>query len=406
VSFFTALPLLSVNALPTEEWRSLVSAWRETPYVPNYAYRLSHLYRHAGRKDLAEELVQIAMRLDHDRPDALWLMAQEQIRLGDFSGWDWYRTRFADPLFRLGHSYDEWFQGRTMWDGSEDLSGKSLLVIQEQGHGDFLQMLRYIPAAKRICEKIYVYVHPSMYRLAHAAYGDILEPHDPRAIRNPAHARKLVPDTDRHIGIMSLPGIFGPLARDDLVMPWPLKEPGKDLGGIGLVWRGNPKNLNDSNRSMPREAFERLCEALTPVAGLSPLYSFQIGEGADWRARVRPEDPTRLEDLCYQLPPSSGDWFDTAKSLRRIDRLVTIDSAVMHLAASMGVETWGLLCYPHDWRFPETGEMPEWYPTLRLIRQERPGDWDSAIRVLLDRMGSERHTITRERESAPRTLGL
>jgi hypothetical protein len=150
------------------------------------------------------------------------------------------------------------------------------------------------------------------------------------------------------------------------------------------VWRGNPKNMNDHNRSMDRAGFDELVYALR--ADGNGLWSLQIGEGADWA------DP-HPEFQHFAWAPSSPDWLDTAKALRRIDRLVTIDSAVMHLSASLGVHTWGLLCYAHDWRYPEMGNLPEWYPNLSLIRQERPRDWESAIASLLRRMGEEGHTI-------------
>lgn len=401
MSFYSALPLLTGNALTTDEWRNLVSAWRETPYVPNYAYRLSHLYRHAGQKEVASELVQRAFRMDHDRPDSVWLRAQERIRLGDFGGWREYQTRWSDPAFLAGHDYQRWFGNRVMWDGVEDLSGKSLLVVQEQGMGDAIQMLRYIPAARRACAKLYAFVHPLLYRVVNACYGDILEPWDLAQVRDVRQATlpgELLPTTDRHIGFMSLPGIFGPLKDGDRVMPWPLKEPGKDLGGIGLVWRGNPKNLNDHNRSMPREAFEKLAEALKPVTDPLPLYSFQMGYGRDWNVRTRPDSVAGLQEvLCYNLPPESGDWFDTAKSLRRIDRLVTIDSAVMHLAGSLGVETWSLNCYADDFRFPVSGDYDQWYDSVRLIRQEKPGDWDSCIAQLLARLSAERAGVSVQR---------
>jgi len=384
MSFYSALPLLTTNALTTDEWRDLVSAWRDTPYVPNYAYRLSHVYHHAGRKDLAQELVQIAFRLDHDRPDSVWLRAQERIRLGDFGGWREYQTRWSDPAFLQGHDYQHWFGNRVMWDGVEDLSGKSLLVVQEQGMGDCIQMLRYLAVVSRVVGRVYAFVHPSIRRVVEASYGGVLERWDATRVRGPED----LPQTDRHIGIMSLPGIFGPLKDGDRAMPWPLKEPGKDLGGTGLVWRGNPKNANDANRSMPRETYELLVGSLQGVA-YWPLYSFQFGEGADWWYRTRPDNPKLRDVLCHPLPPSTGDWFDTAKSLRRIDRLVTIDSAVMHLAGSLGVETWCLLCYPDDFRFPIAGDYDQWYDSVRLIRQEKPGDWDSCIRQLLARLKGE-----------------
>lgn len=394
MSFYAAIPLLTENPLPSGDGLDLLFAWRETPYVPNYAYRLSHLYRHAGRKDVAQELVQIAFQLDHDRPDSVWLRAQERIRLGDFGGWKEYQTRWSDPAFLQGHDYQRWFGNRVMWDGVEDLSDKSLLVVQEQGMGDCIQMLRYLKVARPRCAKLYAFVHPSLYRLVDACYGDILEPWDALHVRGPAD----LPDTDRHIGIMSLPGILGPLVGDDRVMRIhdTLSWDESGLGGIGLVWRGNPKNLNDHNRSMPREVFEQLATALKPVAD-DRLYSFQIGAGADWCIRPDPEMPNRRVLFCYPLPPSTGDWLDTAKALRRIDRLVTIDSAVMHLAGSLGIETWCLNCYADDFRFPIAGDYDQWYHDVRLIRQERPGDWDSCIAQLLARLSGERAGVSVQR---------
>lgn len=382
MSFYTAAPLLTAHPIDSDEFRGLCQAWAATPFVVNYAYRVSHAYRFAGRKDLAAALVDIAFGMQHDRPDAVLFRAEERIRRSDFGGWAEYQTRFADPAFRQGHQYERWFGDRIMWDGREDLSGKSLLVVQEQGMGDTIQVLRYLKVACGICPTVYAHVHPSLYRLVQATYGDILAHHDPR---------EGLPVTDRHIGIMSLPGIFGPLPAHAMRLPLPKTMELSGLpNGTGLVWRGNPKNRNDANRSMDRPSATTLFETLragahdlgqvTGYQVYGPFYSFQRGAGEDWF------DGNRLVSTHHLTPP--GDWLSTAIGLQRVERLVTIDSAVMHLAGSLDIETWCLLCYAHDWRFPETGDMPEWYPSVRFIRQPVPGDWDGAIADLMRQLST------------------
>src|SRR5580704_15505728 len=285
MSFFDALPLITSCPLTDTEYASeysdMVQLGTAMPFLPNALYRLSHLYRFAGRKDVAHRLVDLAFELPHDRPDTLWHRAQEMIRRRDFVGWAYYQTRFADPLFRQGHKYDYFFDARKMWDLHEDLCDKTLLVIGEQGFGDSIQMLRYLPAVRPLVGKLKATVQPAMRRLVWGAYGDILEPPEP--MPNPEH--------DRHVGIMSLPGLLGTLdplafscgseedravlANNYNIMPLRFSGPVGDLGGTGLVWRGDSKNLNEANRSMTREAVIELHERLREAA-LGPFYSFQL----------------------------------------------------------------------------------------------------------------------------------
>lgn len=355
------------HPLATPEWSAAAQAYSQMPYIPNQLYRLATLYRQAGQKAVARGLIDLTLPMDHRRVDSQWFRAHELIRRGDWQGWRDYGGRWADPAFRQGHDYDAVFAGRTAWDGVEDLSTQTLLVHYEQGHGDTIQMLRYLPWARRRCRELFVSVRPEMRALVEYAFRASVPAPDaiqPISLTNPA------PMTDRHLGIMSLPGFAGPLAAAhcDLRLlrlrlhhetPWGANTPRRR---IGIVYRGNPRQLNDAHRSMGRADVLLLVRALQEQGLI--VYSFQRGDSAEW---------TDCE------PRGQGDWFETATEMLDIHVIVSVDSAPMHLAAALGIPTIGLLCYDHDFRYPDAGDIPEWYPTLRLARQTAPGDWQSCI---------------------------
>jgi len=246
------------------------------------------------------------------------------------------------------------------WQG-EPLAGKRLLLTAEQGLGDTLQFCRY---AKVIDGDVVMRVQAPLVRLL-ADLGAVISYDDP------------LPDVDYHKPLMSLPGLLGnvtpcqPYLRAD---PRPLNLPGRK---VGLCWAGDPRpysrvaHLMDRRRSLALAQFAPLAE----IPGLSWV-SLQKGEAA----RQAPPDGMVLYDCMSEMT----DMADTAALVAGLDLVITADTAMAHLAGALGKPVWILSRFDGCWRWGEEGEGTPWYPTARLFRQSRLGDWDSVIGEVRD----------------------
>jgi hypothetical protein len=190
---------------------------------------------------------------------------------------------------------------------------------------------------------------------------------------------------DLQVSLLDLPGIFG-TQPEDLPGRMPYLSAGLHQGQqgpvalegpgfkVGLLWAGSPRHSRDSQRSCPLALFG----ALAQIDGLR-IYSIQK-ECPDPRDRQRLQQ-WGIVDLADQL----RDFADTASVIARLDLIVSVDTAVLHLAAAMARPVWGLIPYSPDWRWMLHREDSPWYPTLRLFRQPQPADWQTVLdRVALE----------------------
>jgi ADP-heptose:LPS heptosyltransferase len=148
---------------------------------------------------------------------------------------------------------------------------------------------------------------------------------------------------------------------------------------IGVVWRGNPRHANDANRSIPLATFQALLDA--PQRTFVPL---QLDVSADEAALLD------RQPAVSRLAGTVDDFADTAAILEHLDLVITVDTSVAHLAGAMGRPVWVLLPFAPDWRWMLRRSDSPWYPTMRLFRQPRIGDWDTVlatVRAELQRPG-------------------
>jgi tetratricopeptide (TPR) repeat protein len=241
--------------------------------------------------------------------------------------------------------------------GGEPLAGRTLLVRADQGLGDAIQFARYLPMAARggrvvlACDRRLIPLLAAAPGVAHACDADA-EP--------PRH--------DLWISQMSLPGLFG-ATSDNVPSPDGFLEPRWDPAPgrrprVGIVWAGNPLHNNDRRRSLPRKELAALADA--PVEWVSLQVGARSGEAADLGA----------PDLSAGLT----DFMATAAVVRKLDLVVSVDSAVAHLAGALGCPVWIMLPHAPCWRWAGNGERTPWYSTARLFRQREPGGWADAVR--------------------------
>jgi len=317
-----------------------------------------------------------AIGLQPDFPDAHWNLALILLMQGDFErGWREYEWRWRRKNFpSLWPTFSQ-----PLWDGG-DLAGKRVLVHTEQGYGDAIQFVRYAPLLAGRGARVVLLCQAPLARLMKGADGV------DQVVSAISWAGEL-PPFDVHCPMLSLPLLFG--TRVDSVpadVPYLKAEPsllarwGAKIGAaaagplkVGLAWSGSPTNKNDRYRSVA-------LEQLSPLARAgATFYSLQKGPAAAQTAPVG----MGLIDLTDELQ----DFADTAALVSQLDLVITVDTAVAHLAGALGKPAWVLVASEQDWRWLLEREDTPWYPTLRLFRQRTPGDWPEVIERVAAALG-------------------
>jgi tetratricopeptide (TPR) repeat protein len=330
---------------------------------------------HALRRlDRVEEAVADLQRAIARRPDfaeAHFELGMARLALGDFAGgwseyeWRWKTAAFA-PSRRTFKS--------PLWIGEQDLAAKTILLHAEQGLGDTIQFVRYVPLVARRGATVVLEVQPELVSLL-AGF--------PGAASVIAHGRKL-PRFDLHCPLMSLPRAFGTTAEtipaDVTYLEVPAaraqslaQRPPAQGPLIGIAWAGRPTHHNDQNRSLP-------------LARLAPLLRRPGARFVSLQRDLRDGDAAILRDSpgVLDLGGVPADLADTAALIARLDAVISVDSAVAHLAGALGKRLFLLLPFAADFRWLRGREDSDWYPTARLIRQRVFGDWDSVVARLCE----------------------
>jgi hypothetical protein len=259
---------------------------------------------------------------------------------------------------------------RTFWDGSP-LVGRTILIHDEQGFGDSLQYMRYLPLLKAQGGRVILRCQPPLGRLLANVDGA-------DQVLSVARGEPL-PGFDVHAPLMSLPHLLGTTletvpanvpylhARPDDVARWSARMAPDRGFKVGLVWAGSPLHVNDRNRSLTLEALGALTQD-----GVT-FYSLQKGDAA--AAAASPPPGMTLVDLA----PDLHDFAETAAAIGQLDLVVTVDTAVGHLAGGLGRPVWILLSAAHDPRWMTEREDTPWYPRTRLFRQRRDEAWPTVL---------------------------
>lgn len=267
------------------------------------------------------------------------------------------------------------YDGMKEWDG-KDMDG-TLWVTCEQGLGDTIMMSRYLPWARTMCDRL-VFSVPAVLMPMFYGFPGIDE------LRLWETATP-TPKADAHVPLVSL-GYYWD-RHVDVKSPWPpsvpedpghFKKHAESIRGemvaapdtlkVGIVWAGSKIHPKDYERSI---ALERLlCLAANPNV---TLFSFQVGK------RSGDIERCGASSMVVDLDATLTNWTATAAGLKQLDLLITVDTSVAHMAGALGVPTWIMLCKLPDWRWLHKGDSTVWYPSVRLFRQKKLGDWDDVI---------------------------
>lgn len=322
---------------------------------------LGVLQRQAGLREEALVSFQRARELAPDDAACRWDLALEYLAHGRFEqGWPLYESRWELPNVTAPRGTLPRWQG-------ERFDGKRLLIHTEQGFGDTLWASRFLPAVKALGGEVSLRCGEPLRRLLHGVDG-VDELNTPEV-----HGEAF----DLHSPLMSVPGLLG-VTRADAHPPVRLRVPAASRerfdplpgsGGerlkIGIVWSGSTTFFDNRRRACPIDHFLRLAS----IPGVA-LYSLQMGEPR------RALQARGSRALVHDLTPLIEDFADTAAAIEQLDLVIMTDSAVAHLTPSLDKPVWNLLAYSSYWLYGLTGERCGWYPTMRLWRQRRPGDWD------------------------------
>jgi hypothetical protein len=264
-----------------------------------------------------------------------------------------------------------------LWLGDAPVAGKTILIHAEQGFGDTLQFVRYVPLLVRMGAKVVLEVQPSLKALLASIEG----------VTVTARGEPL-PAFDLHCPILSLPLAFNselstipasvPYIESprDRMWKWQARFPqGKRLYAA-LAWSGSPTHRQDHLRSIA-------------LAELAPLLSIGDIQWISIQRDLRPGDSEFLTgnpDIIH-VGAELADFGDTASVIELVDLIISVDTSVVHLAGAMGRPVWALLPYSPDFRWLLDREDSPWYPTARLFRQPKLGDWQSVIGRLRQELG-------------------
>jgi hypothetical protein len=329
----------------------------------------------------------IALRPDFGeahRNRALGLLAR-----GDFEqGWpeaEW-RLKCRNPP---GYTFP-----RPRWTG-DSLEGRTILLHWEQGLGDTLQFMRFVPLVKQRGGQVWVFCQPPLVRLVKLADG----------VDQVFDGSAALPDFQVHAPLMSVPFIVRTTLSTLPKPPYLFADAATiqrwrfllqralcvgDLASvftIGIAWQGSPQNRIDRWRSFPLACLEPLAK----VPGVR-LISLQKGAGTEQIQALDGKFPVAELDQVGPGLEANRDFLDTAAVMSLLDLVVTPETAVAHLAGSLGVRTWVALSLVGDWRWMVDEEQSTWYPTARLFRQTTMGDWAGVFCRMAEAL--QRHIAT------------
>lgn len=339
---------------------------------PDYALAFSHrgdALRALLQLDAAIESYGRAMALKPD--DALFRLNQAIAKLqsGDFAGgWPLYEWRTQTEEAGSPRTYAE-----PVWTGAEDISGKTLFVHSEQGLGDTIQFSRYVKLAAAQGAKVVFSVQDRLVRLMSTLSPTVTV----------VDSRKRPRKFDYHIALLGMPLAFGTTgqsipaeaaylrAEPDRVASW-ARRIGNRGFKVGIAWQGNPHSKADRGRSVGLENFT----ALSAIRNVR-LISLQVADGTEQLGDAPGE--LRVETLGDGFDEGPDGFIDTAAVIANLDLVVTVDTSIAHLAATLGKPAWVALKYSPDWRWLLERSDSPWYPTVRLFRQESIGDWSKVF---------------------------
>jgi len=338
---------------------------------------LREVLHHKGNEAEALAECDILFNLAPEYPQHRYKRSLVMLTYGNPEGWAEHECRYAgygsrNKLLQSGHENPQWFSrlfGKR-WEGQRT---EHLMVHTEQGFGDIIQFMRFIPLAAERCAKLSVYLPPALRRLARQSFK----------LPNLDICDEVPTEFNHYCLIMSLPYL---LERTQDIPPPPYLVAGKHSYGeirrldgikIGVAWQGIHSHRDNRWRSMPFETMTRLFSLP------ANFISLQLPCDIDF-------SHTPLIDVHPVPIPYDGgmmlDWTETAALIDALDLVICVDTAVAHMAGAIGKPVWLLNRFNTDWRWMLHRTDSPWYPSMRIFRQPKMGDWDSVMETVISEL--------------------
>ena len=350
--------------------RRAVSAGPEEPEAYN---NLGNALKDMNSTEDAITAYYRAIELAPNYALAHWNLSLALLSLGQYEEgfkemmWRWKWDGFPNKLRGFDQPQLQVLSGL-----GDELSGKRILLHAEQGLGDTIHFIRYAALLREIGAYVIFECPEELVSLLKDTdlVDQIIFSHDK------------VPEFDFHAPLLDLPFLFGTrednLPRaipylaipDDIARKWQKKVDKTKKFKIGLNWQGNIKSPAERFRGLPPSDLEML-------ASLNGIAWFSLQKGPDYDHLPRPSADFQIIDT------GSEALVETAGLIQALDLIITSDTAIAHLAGSLGKPVWVLLHHAPDWRWQTTGSVNVWYPSARLFRQAKPGQWKNVIKEVV-----------------------
>jgi hypothetical protein len=315
-----------------------------------------------------------ALALNPDYADAYLNKSLLKLLLGEYEeGWELHEWRWKRSELKPENISSF---AQPLWLKKESLAGKTILLQAEQGLGDTIQFCRYVPMVQALGANVILEVQPPLAELISTSIT---------SVKTIARGTPL-PHFDFHCPLMSLPLAFKttlntiPAAVPYLFAPTQKQKLWQDQLGkkskprIGIVWSGAIQNTKLSYRSIP-------------LSLLAPRLDYDRYDFFALQTEIKPDDRDVLTNSRITLLADKlKDFTDTASVISEMDLIITIDTSVAHLSGALGKPTWVMLAFAADFRWLLDRDDSPWYPTARLFRQEKLGDWQEVVEKVKDKL--------------------
>ena len=325
---------------------------------------LGVLFKEIGKLNKAMICFSKALQARPDYAEAEYNLGLAFLLKGNFEkGWKGYASRWkCHPFKKSRRPYDVPF-----WEG-QNIKNKTLFIYPEQGLGDFIQFVRYIPIISKLGGHIITEVPQSLYELISNTFCNfqIIGPEEIPChfdLQSTVLELPIMLGTNKH-SIPAPDAYLNP--PEKLIQKWSKRLNSYSGFKAGLVWAGDPKHKNDKNRSIDPVL-------LAPLMKLNniKIFSLQVGHTGE-ATRV-------LGKEIIDLAPELTSFNETAAAMKNLDVIISVDSSPAHLAGALGCCVWTLLPFMPCWRWMLDSDKTPWYPSMRLFRQTTVNDWSVVI---------------------------
>ncbi|MCU0710914.1 MAG: tetratricopeptide repeat protein [Pirellula sp.] len=358
------------------------TALAQAPGYFNAIRNRGTLHAWTGRIDLAFRYYYEAMQLNPQDAELHRNLGVIHLLQGNFEeGWREYRYRWLCKE-AIAHPYTQ-----PKWSG-QPLEGKTILLYAEQGLGDTIHFVRFAQVVKNLGARTIVHTQPALLALLQCCNGiDVLLPSTlPVQMPFDYHCSLIDVADVLNINSETIPATIPYLHPSDRIVEYWRSALDRTLPKsklrIGINWQGNPDHQADMFRSFP-------LSALKPLANLEGALLLSLQKGAGTEQRQQWQEKKLIYCLPDDVDQTSGAFMDTAAIIKSLDYVVTSDTALAHLAGALGVKTCLVLGFTPDWRWLLSREDCPWYPSLKLFRQNKIGDWGPVIHEVCQFLSSQ-----------------